>query len=66
MKNEITTKDLGALNEIMTFENWMAVKLIEHSKQVTDGKLKTQFKNMAKVHAGHHKNLLDYLQSNSN
>lgn len=66
MKKEITTKDLQSLNELMTFENWMAVKMIHYSKIITSNKLKSHFKEMAKIHAMHHKNLLNYLSSNSN
>lgn len=65
MKKQITTKDLQSLNELMTFENWMSVKMISYSKQISNSKLKSHFKEMAKIHAMHHKNLLNYLSSNS-
>lgn len=65
MKNVITTKDLMALNELMTFENWMAVKLTEFSKQISKGELKKKFNEMAKVHIDQHKALLEYLESNA-
>lgn len=66
MKKEITTKDLLALNELMTFENWIAVKMLDFSDQVSNDKLKSHFREMAKVHALHHKNILDYVSSNLN
>lgn len=58
----ITTKDLGSLNELMTFENWMALKLYEYSKQLSNSELKSQFSSMAKVHASQHEALLNYLK----
>ena len=66
MKNEITTKDLLALNELMTFENWIAVKMLNISDEISSDKLGNQFREMAKIHATHHKNILDYVTSNSN
>ncbi|MDD4111104.1 MAG: hypothetical protein PHS54_06150 [Clostridia bacterium] len=65
MDKKITTKDLMALNELMTFENWVACKMLNYSEQVESNKLKTEFKTMAQAHATHHKNLLSYLKSNS-
>jgi len=64
MKKEITTKDLQSLNELMTFENWIAVKLINFSKQISNAELKEQFSKMAEMHITHHKNLLNYLSTN--
>ncbi|MDD3397262.1 MAG: hypothetical protein PHR96_01815 [Clostridia bacterium] len=66
MKNEITTKDLLALNELMTFENWIAVKMLNISDEISSDRLGNQFREMAKIHAMHHKNILDYVTSNSN
>ena len=63
-KKEITTKDLMALNELMTFENWIAVKLQACSENSTERSLKTLFKDMAKVHLTHHERLLAYLEKN--
>jgi hypothetical protein len=65
MKKMITTKDLGAINELLTFENWMALKLIYHSDLLTNKELKKEFKEMAKSHISHHKNLLKYLKANA-
>ncbi len=59
----ITTKDLGALNELMTFENWMAIKLIEYSKMISNDTLKDSFAQMAEVHVAHHQALLEYLEA---
>jgi hypothetical protein len=59
----ITTKDLMALNELMTFENWFAVKLVTHSKALTGNPLKKQFVDMAKAHADQHKALLNFLDT---
>lgn len=65
MKKDITTKDLQSINELMTFENWITIKMLHYSKQISNEKLKNHFCKMAKTHASHHKNLLDYLCSNS-
>ena len=43
MKKEITTKDIMALNELMTFENWIAVKMNMFYENETDKTLKTMF-----------------------
>lgn len=66
MKNRITTKDLGSLNELMTFESWMALKLASYAETIEDEKFASQFRSMSKVHKDHHKGLLDYLKSNGN
>ena len=63
MSKQVTTKDLMALNELMTFENWMALKLLNYSKETTSTNLKNEFKKMAKIHAMNHKNLLNYLSN---
>lgn len=64
MKKEITTKDLMALNELMTFENWMATKMKFCQETVTDRTLKNMFGNMANMHLENHKKLLKYLETN--
>lgn len=66
MKDIITTKDLMALNEMMTFENWIALKMNFCSSAVSDKALTTMFKNMSKEHFENHNKLLNYLQSKSN
>ena len=60
---ELTTKDLMALNELMTFENWMAIKMQACSECSTDKALKTMFKQMASKHLDNHTKLLNYLSS---
>lgn len=65
MKNMITTKDLGALNELMTFENWMTIKLVDFSKTVSNSELKSFCSEMAKEHAANHEALLTYLKTNA-
>lgn len=64
MKKEITTKDLMALNELMTFENWMAIKMKFCQENVVDRSLKNMFGNMAMAHLENHKKLLKYLEMN--
>ncbi len=65
MKKEITTKDLMSLNEMMTFENWMASKMKFCSQSVSEKPLKTMFNEMAQKHLENHEKLLAYLKSNS-
>jgi hypothetical protein len=61
----ITTKDLGSLNELMTFENWMAVKLYDYSKIISNDELGKHFSDMALIHIAHHEALLNYLKAES-
>lgn len=61
----ITTKDLMALGELMTFENWIAVKLINFSKTISNEDLKKTFDQMAEDHIKQHQALLSYLKSNA-
>ena len=65
MKKMITTKDLMALNELMTFENWMAIKMKFCEQAVTEKPLKAMFKEMATKHLENHSKLLAYLNANS-
>lgn len=65
MKKEITTKDLMALNELMTFENWLAVKLKNYSLMAVEKSTANLFKTMAQVHYSNHEKLLSYLESNA-
>ncbi len=62
MSEQITTKDLSALNELMTFENWVAVKSKYYSEMVQDRKLKAMFDKMANTHLTHHTGLLGFLK----
>ena len=65
MKKEITTKDIMALNELMTFENWMATKMNMFYENATEKALKTMFKEMAIKHLESHDKLLNYLKTNA-
>lgn len=65
MKKEITTKDLMALNELMTFENWMATKMYGYCEDSTERSLKSMFKDMALKHLESHNKLLNYLKTNA-
>lgn len=65
MKKEITTKDLMALNELMTFENWIAVKMQFCSENVQTSSLKKIFATMANEHCQNHEKLLKYLEVNA-
>ena len=65
MKKEITTKDIMALNELMTFENWIATKMFMFYENETDRSLKNMFKEMALKHYDSHAKLLNYLETNA-
>ena len=65
MQKELTTKDLMALNELMTFENWMSGKMKLFSQTASEQNLKTMFKSMATKHMENHKKLLEFLKANS-
>ena len=65
MKKEITTKDIMALNELMTFENWMATKMNMFYENETDRSLKAMYKDMALKHLESHNKLLSYLKANA-
>lgn len=62
---EITTKDLMTLNELMTFENWISIKMRACADCVSDNSLKSMFKDMAKKHYENHVKLHNYLEQNS-
>ena len=61
----ITTKDLMSLNEMMTYENWMATKMKFCEQAVSEKPLKTMFKSMADEHKANHAKLLNYLKANA-
>lgn len=65
MKKDITTKDLMALNELMTFENWIAVKLKQYSGLSIEKNTANLFATMAQAHYDNHNKLLSYLKSNA-
>lgn len=65
MDKQLTTKDLMALNELMTFENWMSIKMKACSDVSEDKSQKTMFKDMAKKHCENHGKLLYYLKQHS-
>lgn len=64
MIEQITTKDLQSLNEMMNFETWLASKMKKYSEMIECEKLKATFEHMATTHLGHHSTLLDYLKNN--
>ena len=64
MKNPITTKDLGALSELMLFEKWAAVKFEMFESWVEDAELKKMFKSIYQKHQSRAQALLDYLIQN--
>ncbi len=65
MKKDITTKDLMAVNELMTFENWIAVKLKQYSGMCSEKSCANLFAGFAQAHYDNHAKLLNYLKSNA-
>jgi hypothetical protein len=66
MKNPITTKDLGLLNELCRFEQWAATKLRYYYEQTTDEVVKELFKQYSLDHNARHDALFKYLKANQN
>lgn len=64
MSEQITTKDLQSLGELMTFEAWAATKAKNYAEMVESPKLRTTFETMAQSHLARHGVLLDYLKKN--
>lgn len=65
MKNPITTKDLGLLNELCLFEQWAATKFRHYYDMVEDEDLKTMFKEISLEHSERQQLLFKYLKANS-
>lgn len=65
MKNPITTKDLGTLNELILFEQWAATKFRDFYDAVEDKNLKKLMKEACLSHSDRHDNLFEYLKTNS-
>ena len=62
---QLTTKDLMALNELMTFENWIATKMQACAGCGDESSVKKMFCEMAKSHFDSHSKLLAYLTKNT-
>ena len=65
MKNSITTKDLGSLNELMVYEQWASTKFKMLEELAEDSALKTMFKDICLKHGTRFDALYNYLTSNS-
>ena len=65
MKNPITTKDLGALNELMIFEQWISTKFRMLYDHTDDEVLQDMFQNLCLDHAQRREMLFKYLQDNA-
>ncbi len=65
MKNPITTKDLGTLNELMIFEQWAATKFRLLYDSVEEPELKTLFADISLEHSQRRESLLKYLKTNA-
>lgn len=64
MKNKLTTKDLGALNELILFEQWAATKFRHWYDMLEDENLKELFAEICISHNKRHDKLMEYLESN--
>lgn len=65
MKNQITTKDLGVLNELILFEQWAATKFRHYYDMVDEEDLKELFRNVCLEHNERHDALFNYLKDNA-
>ena len=65
MKNPITTKDLGALHELMVYEQWASTKFKMLEELTDDPAIKTMFKNICLKHGTRFDSLYNYLTTNS-
>ncbi len=65
MKNPITTKDLGLLNELCIYEQWAATKFRHWYDHTEDEAVKNLFKDLALEHNARFDVLLKYLKSNA-
>lgn len=64
MKNPITTKDLGIVHELCTYEQWAATKFHFLYELTDDQTVKNMFKQYALEHGARHDALYQYLKSN--
>lgn len=70
MKNPITTKDLGTLNELMIFEQWASTKFRFHydclEQMDEEQELKDLFADICLEHGERFDSLFKYLKDNMN
>ena len=65
MKHPITTKDLGALNELMIFEQWAATKFRLLYDRTEEESIKTFFQEICLSHSARREDLYAYLKNNA-
>lgn len=65
MKNPITVKDLGLLNELCIYEQWAATKFRMLYEITEDQTAKEMFKTYCVNHSTRRDALLKYLKTNS-
>lgn len=65
LKHPITTKDLGALNELIIFEQWAATKYKFLQELTNDSDCQKLFKKLCKEHEIRRDSMLKYLKSNA-
>lgn len=61
MANNLTTKELGAIEDTLKQEEILVKKFEDYSSRVTDPKLKKQCKDIAQRHQGHIERLVSLL-----
>lgn len=64
MKHEITTKDLGALNELMLAEQWASTKFKNLYEMAEDKQIKNMFASICLEHGDRFDTMFEYLNSN--
>jgi len=66
MKNPITTKDLGLLNELSKYEQWAATKFRHWYDFVDDPNIQKLFQEFTLEHNARFDALYQYLKTNAN
>lgn len=61
----LSTRDLSILEEQLSQETLIMLKLIQYSKQCQDSGLKNLCSKLAKKHKNHYDSLLNYLVSHT-
>jgi hypothetical protein len=64
-KIELTTKDLGALKELITFEQWAATKFKHYFDMIEEEDLKELFESISIAHSERRDALMEFLTTNA-
>ncbi len=64
MKNQITTKDLMALNDLTLFEQWASTKFNHFYDAIEDKDIKKVMKDACLTHQSLRDKLINYMKDN--